>query len=48
MDTINLPIEESEQVILYAPNYLRRLNPVLANYTKRCVTQTLPSKKTNK
>ncbi|XP_047009364.1 neprilysin isoform X1 [Ictalurus punctatus] len=37
MDTINLPIEESEQVILYAPNYLRRLNPVLANYTKRDV-----------
>ncbi|XP_027017774.1 neprilysin isoform X2 [Tachysurus fulvidraco] len=37
MDAINLPIEDSEQVILYAPNYLRRLNPVLAKYTKRDV-----------
>ncbi|KAM9481768.1 neprilysin-like isoform 1-T1 [Clarias gariepinus] len=35
MDTINLPIEGSEEVILYAPNYLRKLNPVLAKYTKR-------------
>ncbi|KAB5574674.1 hypothetical protein PHYPO_G00211730 [Pangasianodon hypophthalmus] len=35
MDTVSLPIEDSEQVILYAPNYLRRLNPVLARYTKR-------------
>uniref|UniRef100_A0A4W4FQS4 Neprilysin n=1 Tax=Electrophorus electricus TaxID=8005 RepID=A0A4W4FQS4_ELEEL len=27
--------EHHEQVIVYAPNYFRRLNPVLANYTKR-------------
>uniref|UniRef100_A0A4W4FRD4 Neprilysin n=1 Tax=Electrophorus electricus TaxID=8005 RepID=A0A4W4FRD4_ELEEL len=35
MDTVSIPVTESEQVIVYAPNYFRRLNPVLANYTKR-------------
>lgn len=35
MTAVNLSIEDSEQVILYAPNYLKRLNPVLAKYTKR-------------
>ncbi|XP_060778990.1 neprilysin-like isoform X1 [Neoarius graeffei] len=35
MDTVNLHIEDNEQVVLYAPNYLRRLNPVLAKYSKR-------------
>lgn len=44
MTAVNLSIEDSEQVILYAPNYLKRLNPVLAKYTKRWVTQTLSFK----
>uniref|UniRef100_W5LKP2 Neprilysin n=1 Tax=Astyanax mexicanus TaxID=7994 RepID=W5LKP2_ASTMX len=35
MDTVSIPITDSEQVIVYAPNYLRRLNQVLAKYTKR-------------
>ncbi|KAG9273404.1 neprilysin [Astyanax mexicanus] len=35
MDTVSIPITDSEQVIVYAPNYLRRLNKVLAKYTKR-------------
>ncbi|XP_062861037.1 neprilysin-like [Trichomycterus rosablanca] len=35
MGTVDTPIMDSEQVILYAPNYLKRLNPVLARYTKR-------------
>uniref|UniRef100_A0A9J7XSE5 Neprilysin n=2 Tax=Cyprinus carpio TaxID=7962 RepID=A0A9J7XSE5_CYPCA len=32
---IGFPITDSEEVIVYAPNYFKRLNPVLAKYTKR-------------
>lgn len=35
MDTVGIPITDSEEVIVYAPNYFKRLNPVLAKYTKR-------------
>ncbi|XP_052008982.1 neprilysin-like [Xyrauchen texanus] len=35
MDTVGVPVTDSEKVIVYAPNYLKRLNPVLAKYTKR-------------
>lgn len=35
MDSVSIPIKESEQVILYAPNYLKRLNPILNRYSKR-------------
>lgn len=35
MDTVGVPITDSEEVIVYAPNYFKRLNPVLAKYTKR-------------
>uniref|UniRef100_A0A8C2CW84 Neprilysin n=1 Tax=Cyprinus carpio TaxID=7962 RepID=A0A8C2CW84_CYPCA len=35
MDTVGFPITDSEEVIVYAPNYFKRLNPVLAKYTKR-------------
>uniref|UniRef100_A0A8C1KDT7 Neprilysin n=1 Tax=Cyprinus carpio TaxID=7962 RepID=A0A8C1KDT7_CYPCA len=37
MDTVGIPITDSEEVIVYAPNYFKRLNPVLAKYTKRDV-----------
>uniref|UniRef100_A0A8C1KBP3 Neprilysin n=1 Tax=Cyprinus carpio TaxID=7962 RepID=A0A8C1KBP3_CYPCA len=30
MDTVGIPITDSEEVIVYAPNYFKRLNPVLA------------------
>uniref|UniRef100_A0A8C1VHQ5 Neprilysin n=1 Tax=Cyprinus carpio TaxID=7962 RepID=A0A8C1VHQ5_CYPCA len=30
MDTVGFPITDSEEVIVYAPNYFKRLNPVLA------------------
>uniref|UniRef100_A0A3Q2DSW8 Neprilysin n=1 Tax=Cyprinodon variegatus TaxID=28743 RepID=A0A3Q2DSW8_CYPVA len=35
MDTVNISIPESEKIINYSPNYYRRLNFVLAKYTKR-------------
>lgn len=35
MDTVKIPVTDREEVIVYAPNYLKRLNPVLAKYTKR-------------
>lgn len=37
MDTVNISIPKSEKIINYSPNYYRRLNFVLAKYTKRCV-----------
>ncbi|KAF4101555.1 neprilysin-like isoform X1 [Onychostoma macrolepis] len=37
MDTVGIPITDSEEVIVYAPNYFKRLNTVLAKYTKRDV-----------
>uniref|UniRef100_A0A8C2G839 Neprilysin n=1 Tax=Cyprinus carpio TaxID=7962 RepID=A0A8C2G839_CYPCA len=30
MDTVGIPITDSEEVIVYAPNYFKRLNPLLA------------------
>uniref|UniRef100_A0A3B4DY21 Neprilysin n=1 Tax=Pygocentrus nattereri TaxID=42514 RepID=A0A3B4DY21_PYGNA len=35
MHTVSIPITDSEQVILYAPNYLKKLSQVLSKYTKR-------------
>lgn len=35
METVGIPILDSEQVIVYAPNYLKRLKQILAKYTKR-------------
>ncbi|XP_062329132.1 neprilysin-like isoform X1 [Osmerus eperlanus] len=35
LDTVDTSVPDSEPVINYAPNYYRRLNPVLAKYTKR-------------
>ncbi|XP_066541497.1 neprilysin-like [Hoplias malabaricus] len=35
METVNIPVTDSEQVIVYAPNYLKRLRQVLPKYTKR-------------
>uniref|UniRef100_A0A3P9N4P3 Neprilysin n=1 Tax=Poecilia reticulata TaxID=8081 RepID=A0A3P9N4P3_POERE len=35
MDTVNISVPESEKIINYSPNYYRRLNFVLAKYTKR-------------
>ncbi|KAI4876843.1 hypothetical protein NFI96_016975 [Prochilodus magdalenae] len=35
MQTVDLPITDSEQVIVYAPNYLTKLKHVLTKYTKR-------------
>uniref|UniRef100_A0A1A8HY32 Neprilysin n=1 Tax=Nothobranchius kuhntae TaxID=321403 RepID=A0A1A8HY32_NOTKU len=35
MDTVNIRIPNTEKVVNYSPNYYRRLNPVLAKYTKR-------------
>lgn len=37
MDTVNISVPDTERVINYSPNYYRRLNLVLARYTKRCV-----------
>ncbi|XP_039537575.1 neprilysin-like isoform X3 [Pimephales promelas] len=41
MDTVGVPITDSEEVIVYAPNYFKRLNPVLAKYTKRDIQNYL-------
>ncbi|KAG7268361.1 hypothetical protein CRUP_019571, partial [Coryphaenoides rupestris] len=38
MGTVNISVPDSENVVNYAPNYFRRLKPVLAKYTKRCVS----------
>nr|XP_046149650.1 neprilysin-like isoform X2 [Oncorhynchus gorbuscha] len=35
MGTVGITVPDTENVINYAPNYFRRLNPVLAKYTKR-------------
>ncbi|KAG7252896.1 hypothetical protein CRUP_013313, partial [Coryphaenoides rupestris] len=35
MGTVNISVPDSENVVNYAPNYFRRLKPVLAKYTKR-------------
>uniref|UniRef100_A0A3Q1ILH9 Neprilysin n=1 Tax=Anabas testudineus TaxID=64144 RepID=A0A3Q1ILH9_ANATE len=35
MDTVNISVPDTERVINYSPNYYRRLNLVLARYTKR-------------
>uniref|UniRef100_A0AAZ3RQZ4 Neprilysin n=1 Tax=Oncorhynchus tshawytscha TaxID=74940 RepID=A0AAZ3RQZ4_ONCTS len=35
MGTVGITVPDTESVINYAPNYFRRLNPVLAKYTKR-------------
>lgn len=37
MDTVNISVPDTEKVINYAPNYFRRLNLILAKYTKRSV-----------
>lgn len=37
MDTVNISIPEMEKIMMYAPNYFRRLNHTLAKYTKRSV-----------
>lgn len=37
MDTVNISIPETEKIMIYAPNYFRRLNHTLAKYTKRSV-----------
>lgn len=35
MNTVNISVPDTEKVINYSPNYYRRLNTVLAKYTKR-------------
>uniref|UniRef100_A0A6Q2YAU3 Neprilysin n=1 Tax=Esox lucius TaxID=8010 RepID=A0A6Q2YAU3_ESOLU len=35
MDTVGITVPDTESVINYAPNYYRRLNPILNKYTKR-------------
>lgn len=35
MDTVSVNVTDSEDVIVYAPNYFKKLNPILAKYTKR-------------
>ncbi|KAG7470976.1 hypothetical protein MATL_G00119550 [Megalops atlanticus] len=37
METVNITVTDEEQVIVYAPNYFLRLNPVLAKYSSRDV-----------
>ncbi len=37
MDTVNISIPDTEKIINYSPNYYRKLNSVLARYTKRSV-----------
>lgn len=41
MDTVNISVPDTEKVINYSPNYYRRLNLILARYTKRCVCMSL-------
>lgn len=41
MGTVNISVPDTEKVINYSPNYYRRLNLVLARYTKRCVSTCL-------
>lgn len=41
MDTVNISIPDTEKVINYSPNYFRRLNLVLAKYTKRDIQNYL-------
>uniref|UniRef100_A0AAX7UJ34 Neprilysin n=1 Tax=Astatotilapia calliptera TaxID=8154 RepID=A0AAX7UJ34_ASTCA len=35
MNTVNISVPDTEKVINYSPNYYRRLNLILAKYTKR-------------
>uniref|UniRef100_A0A4W5JRE5 Uncharacterized protein n=1 Tax=Hucho hucho TaxID=62062 RepID=A0A4W5JRE5_9TELE len=35
MGTVGITVPDTESVINYAPNYYKRLSPVLAKYTKR-------------
>ncbi|XP_003968387.2 neprilysin isoform X1 [Takifugu rubripes] len=35
MNTVNVTIPETEKIMNYAPNYFRRLNHILAKYSKR-------------
>lgn len=35
MDTVNISVTDTEKVINYSPNYFRRLNLILARYSKR-------------
>ena len=35
MGTVGITVPDTESVINYAPNYFRRLNPILAKNTKR-------------
>uniref|UniRef100_A0A4W6BZ76 Neprilysin n=1 Tax=Lates calcarifer TaxID=8187 RepID=A0A4W6BZ76_LATCA len=35
MDTVNITVPDTEKIINYSPNYYRRLNLILARYTKR-------------
>lgn len=37
MNTVNVTIPETEKIMNYAPNYFRRLNHILAKYSKRSV-----------
>lgn len=37
MNTVNITVPDTEKVINYSPNYYRRLNLILARYTKRFV-----------
>lgn len=39
MDSVNISVSDSENIINYAPNYYRRLSLVLPKYTKRYHTQ---------
>lgn len=47
MDTVNITVPDTEKVINYSPNYYRRLNLVLARYSKRCVHFSLLRAVTN-
>ncbi|MBN3322052.1 NEP protein, partial [Atractosteus spatula] len=35
MGAVNITVTEQEAVVVYAPNYLRKLNPIVSNYTAR-------------
>lgn len=43
MDTVNISVPDTEKVINYSPNYYRRLNLILARYSKRSVCMSLYS-----